>query len=204
VLFEDLQKSNLDLILAYDTTLEGWAKALELRDKETEGHSQKVTELTIRIARAIGLKKDELVNIRRGALLHDIGKMGIPDNILFKPGPLTVDEWAIMKQHPTYAFHLLSPIAFLHPALDIPYCHHEWWDGSGYPRGLKGEEIPLSARIFSIIDVWDALLSDRPYRKAWSKDRAISYIQDMSGKQFDPFVVDVFMKVIRQMLPPNN
>ena len=202
VLFEDLQKSNLDLTLAYDTTLEGWAKALELRDKETEGHSQNVTELTIRLARALGLKKEELVNLRRGALLHDIGKMGIPDNILFKPGPLSSEEWEIMKQHPTYAYHLLSSISFLHPALDIPYCHHEWWDGSGYPRGLKGEEIPLSARIFAIIDVWDALLSDRPYRKAWSRDQAISYIQEMSGKQFDPVVVDVFMKIIHQIPAP--
>jgi HD-GYP domain-containing protein (c-di-GMP phosphodiesterase class II) len=202
VLFEDLQKSNLDLTLAYDTTLEGWAKALELRDKETEGHSQNVTDLTIRIARVMGLKKEELVNLRRGAFLHDIGKMGIPDNILFKPGPLTTDEWEIMKQHPIYAYHLLSSISFLRPALDIPYCHHEWWDGSGYPRGLKGEEIPLSARIFAIIDVWDALLSDRPYRKAWSRDQAISYIQDMTGKQFDPSVVDVFMNIIRQTPSP--
>jgi putative nucleotidyltransferase with HDIG domain len=194
--FEKLQNSNLELSLAYDTTLEGWAKALELCDKETEGHSQNVSDLSVRIARTIGMKKEDLVNLRRGALLHDIGKMGIPDHILFKPGPLTTEEWDIIKQHPNYAYLLLSSISYLQSALEIPYCHHEWWDGSGYPRGLKGEEIPQGARIFTVVDVWDALLSDRPYRKAWNKEKALAYIQDLAGKQFDPKVVDVFLKIV--------
>jgi HD-GYP domain-containing protein (c-di-GMP phosphodiesterase class II) len=142
------------------------------------------------------MKKEDLVNLRRGALLHDIGKMGIPDHILFKPGPLTTEEWDIIKQHPNYAYLLLSSISYLQSALEIPYCHHEWWDGSGYPRGLKGEEIPKGARIFAVVDVWDALLSDRPYRKAWNKEKALAYIQDLAGKQFDPKVVDVFLKIV--------
>ena len=197
-LFDDLQRSNLELTLAYDTTLEGWGKALELRDRETEGHCRNVTEMTLRLARAMGMSDAELVHIRRGALLHDIGKMGIPDSILLKPGPLTDDEWDIMRQHPVYAYQMLSPIAYLRPALDIPYCHHEKWDGSGYPRGLKGEIIPLSARIFAVVDVRDALCSDRPYRKAWPEERALAHIHEQAGKHFDPQVVETFLELVME------
>ena len=148
-MFEGMQRSNLELALAYDATIEGWSHALDLRDKETEGHTQRVTEMTVRLARAMGIADAELAHVRRGALLHDIGKMGVPDSILLKPGPLTEEEWVLMRQHPLFAYDLLSPIAYLRPALDIPYCHHEHWDGTGYPRGLKGEEIPLTARLFA-------------------------------------------------------
>jgi len=185
-LFENLKRSNQELALAYDSTLEGWGKALELRDKETQGHTLNVSELTLKLARHIGVEETQLIHIHRGALLHDIGKMGIPDNILRKPGPLNKKEWEIMRQHPQFAYDMISPIPYLHPALDIPYCHHERWDGKGYPRGLKGKEIPLAARIFSIIDVWDALCSDRPYREAWDKKTIISYIKNESGTRFDP------------------
>jgi HD-GYP domain-containing protein (c-di-GMP phosphodiesterase class II) len=195
-LFGNLQASNQQLIRAYDTTIEGWSRALDLRDKETEGHTQRVTEVTIRLARHFAFSEEELLHIRRGALLHDIGKMGVPDNILLKPEPLTEEEWIIMRQHPEYAYDLLKPIEFLTPALDIPYCHHEKWDGTGYPRGLRGEEIPLTARIFGIVDVWDALHSDRPYRLAWSEEDALAYIREESGKHFDPLVVEVFLKQI--------
>lgn len=194
-LFDDLQRSNTELALAYDTTLEGWSSALDLRDKETEGHTQRVTNLTVRLARSMGISDTELVHIRRGALLHDIGKMGIPDSILLKPGSLTDDEWVVMKRHPVYALELLSPIAYLRPALDIPYCHHEKWDGSGYPRNLKGEQIPLAARIFAVVDVWDALTSDRPYRPAWTRERALEHIKEQSGKHFDRSVVDAFLQL---------
>jgi HD-GYP domain-containing protein (c-di-GMP phosphodiesterase class II) len=168
-LFEGLQRSNSELALAYDATIEGWSHALDLRDKETEGHTQHVTEMTVQFARTFGLGEAELVQVRWGALLHDMGKMGVPDGILLKPGPLTDKEWIIMKKHPDFAYEMLSPIRYLRQALDIPYCHHEKWDGNGYPRGLKGEQIPLAARVFAVVDVWDALLSDRPYRKAWSE-----------------------------------
>ena len=192
-MFEDLQRSNEDLSLAYDSTIEGWARALDMRDKETEGHSRRVTELTVRIARAFQLKSDEIVHIRRGALLHDIGKMGIPDSILLKPGRLTEEEWVIMKYHPFYARELLYPIEYLRPALDIPYSHHEKWDGSGYPEGLKGEEIPLAARIFAVVDVWDALRSDRPYRPAWPREKVEEYIKSLVGIHFDAGVVEMFL-----------
>lgn len=195
-LFENLQRSNQELSLAYDTTLEGWGKALELRDKETKGHTNRVANLTLELARQMGIPESEITHIRRGTLLHDIGKMGVPDNILRKPGPLTEEETKEMRKHPQYAYDLLYPIAYLRPTLDIAYCHHEWWDGSGYPRNLKGEEIPLPARIFAIVDVWDALLSDRPYRKAWAEADVIDYIVDLSGKQFDPRVVNEFMKLV--------
>jgi HD-GYP domain-containing protein (c-di-GMP phosphodiesterase class II) len=195
-LFADLQRSNLDLTLAYDTTLEGWSTALDLRDKETEGHTERVTEMTIRLAERMGVSSQGLIQIRRGALLHDIGKMGIPDRILLKPDPLTDEEWVSMHMHPTYAFQMLQPIAYLRPALDIPYCHHEKWDGSGYPRGLKGEEIPLAARIFCIVDVYDALTSNRPYRAAWPKDKVLHYIQELSGSHFDPQVVEAFLNLM--------
>ena len=194
-LFDDLQRSNLELTLAYDTTLEGWARALELRDIETEGHTRRVTDMTLRLARTMGMGDGELIHVRRGALLHDIGKMGIPDSVLNKPGPLTDEEWDIMHRHPTYAYELLLPIRFLRPALDIPYCHHEKWDGTGYPRGLKGEQIPLVARVFAVVDVWDALSSDRPYSSAWPEEKVVEYIREQAGKHFDPRVVEMFMKL---------
>jgi response regulator RpfG family c-di-GMP phosphodiesterase len=197
-LFDDLQHSRDQLFMAYDTTIEGWSRALDYRDKETEGHSQRVTEMTVRIARDLGMGKEEVVHIRRGALLHDIGKLGVPDHILFKPGSLTEEEWEKMKRHPEIAYELLSPIEFLKPALDIPYCHHEKWDGTGYPRGLKGEEIPLAARIFALVDVWDALCLDRPYRPAWPRDKVREYVIEMSGRHFDPKVVETFLKMERE------
>jgi PAS domain S-box-containing protein len=195
-LFENLQRSNQELVQAYDTTLEGWARALELRDRETEGHTRRVTQLTLRLARFMGVNDHEMVNIHRGVLLHDIGKMGVPDHILKKTGKLTEDEWTEMRQHPVYAYNLLSPISYLRGALDIPYCHHEHWDGGGYPRGLKGEQIPLSARIFSVIDIWDALLTDRPYRKAWPQNKVVEYIKDVAGTILDPHIVEIFFKMM--------
>ncbi|MDW8403331.1 PAS domain S-box protein [Chloroflexus sp.] len=192
-LFEQVQRANDELRAAYDATIEGWARALDLRDHETEGHSRRVTELTVRIAERMGFAEEELVHIRRGALLHDIGKMGIPDAILNKPGPLDEREWAIMRTHPTLAVELLRPISFLAPALAIPWCHHEKWDGTGYPRGLRGEDIPLAARIFAVVDVYDALTSDRPYRAAWPRERALAYIREQAGSHFDPKVVEVFL-----------
>jgi PAS domain S-box-containing protein/putative nucleotidyltransferase with HDIG domain len=192
-LFSELQRSNTELILAYDTTIEGWARALELRDQETEGHTKRATEMTLRLALAMGMDDAELEHVRRGALLHDIGKMSIPDSILLKNGPLTEEEWLIMRRHPAYAFEVLSPIAYLRQALDIPYCHHERWDGTGYPRGLKGEQIPLAARIFSLADIWDALHSDRRYHSAWPEQKITEYIRSLSGTQFDPRVVEAFL-----------
>jgi PAS domain S-box-containing protein len=197
-LVENLERSNLELRLAYNNTLEGWAKALELRDFETRGHSQRVTKLTIQLAGEVGIPDNELVHVLRGALLHDIGKMAIPDRILLKPGPLTDEEWQIMRQHPAYANEMLAPIEFLRPALDIPHYHHEKWDGSGYPHGLKGEAIPLAARVFAIIDVWDALSSDRPYRTAWDDDKIYELIRSESGKHFDPKVVEAFLRIVDQ------
>ncbi len=194
-LFNNLQRSNFDLTMAYDATIEGWSRALDLRDKETQGHTQRVAELTQRLARVMGFSEAELVQVRRGTLLHDIGKMGVPDSILLKPGTLTDEEWVLMRRHPQYAYEMLAPIAYLHSALEIPYCHHEKWDGTGYPRGLKGEQIPLAARIFAVADVWDALCSHRPYRAAWSKEQARQYIQSAAGTHFDPKVVAPFLKL---------
>ncbi len=182
-----------ELRQAYDTTLEGWSRALEIRDKETEGHSQRVTQLTLRLARACGLTGQDLDSIYRGALLHDIGKMAIPDAILSKKTSLDDEEWNVMRSHPRIAVDMLSAIAFLQQALIVPAYHHERWNGEGYPSGLKGEEIPLPARIFSVVDVWDALLSDRPYRKAWTKQQALQYLKEQSGKQFDPAIVERFI-----------
>jgi PAS domain S-box-containing protein len=199
-LLEDLHVSNTELRLAYDKTLEGWSKALDMRDKETEGHTQRVVDMTLQIAKVMGVEEAEQIHIRRGALLHDIGKMGIPDAILLKPGPLSDSEWEIMRLHPKYAYDLLYPIKHLRPALDIPYAHHEHWDGTGYPRHLSGESIPLAARIFSVVDVWDALTSDRPYRSAWSAKKTIDYIQAQSGKYFDPQIVDVFTTLVKNEL----
>ena len=200
-LFTDLQRANMDLTMAYDATIEGWARALELRDGETKGHSLRVTALVIELARRMGLHGEALTHIRRGALLHDIGKMAVPDNILLKPGELTEDEWEVMRRHPIYAYEMLADVEFLRLALDIPYCHHEHWDGSGYPRGLAGEAIPLSARIFSVVDGWDALTSDRPYRPAWGVDETRAYIIANSGKLYDPEAVTVFLKMLED-LPP--
>ncbi len=193
-LFSDLQRSNFELEMAYDATIEGWSRALELRDQETEGHTLRVTDMTIQLARAMGVRGEELTHIRRGALLHDIGKMGVPDRILLKPGKLDDEEWKTMKQHAAYAFEMLWPIEFLRPAVDIPHYHHERWDGTGYPRQLKGEQIPLSARVFAIADVWDALTNDRPYRKAWTEEKALDYITTNVGKHFDPRVVEKFLE----------
>ena len=198
VLFDDLQKSNQDLEQAYDRTLEGWSRALELRDQETEGHTRRAAEKTMELGRALGMSAEDLLHARRGALLHDIGKLGIPDGILLKPGPLSEEEWKIMRRHPDYARQLIEPIPYLARALDIPYCHHEHWDGSGYPQGLKGEQIPLAARIFTIVDVWDALTSDRPYRKAWPFEKARQYMLDNTEVLFDPQVVDIFFHIGRE------
>lgn len=195
-LFENLEQTNRELLDSYDVTIEGWSRALDLRDEETEGHTQRVTELTLKLARQFDFTGDQLKSIRWGALLHDIGKMGVPDSILLKPDQLSEDEWAIMKQHPTFAFEMLSPITHLKPSLEIPYSHHEKWDGTGYPLGLKGEQIPLSARIFAVVDVWDAITSNRPYRPAWDKEKALAHIREQSGKYFDPRVVDAFMKIV--------
>lgn len=192
-LFDELQRSNAELTQAYDATIEGWSRALDLRDRETEGHSRRVTDMTLALAEAMGLSAEALVHIRRGALLHDIGKMGVPDAILLKPGPLSDEEWASIRRHPELVYAMLSPIEFLRPALDIPYCHHEKWDGTGYPRGLTGEQIPLAARLFAVVDVWDALRSDRPYRPAWSREAARAHIRQQAGAHFDPAVVPVFL-----------
>ncbi|TMJ06887.1 MAG: HD domain-containing protein, partial [Bacillati bacterium ANGP1] len=193
-LFSDVQTANMELKAAYDNTLEGWVRALDLRDKETEGHTQRVTDLTVRLARALDVPEADLLHVYRGALLHDIGKMAIPDAVLLKPGPLTPQERQVIERHPGYAYEFLSSIPYLRPALDIPYCHHEKWDGTGYPRGLKGEQIPLVARIFAVADVWDALRSDRPYRKGWSDEQALQYIREQSGTHFDPKVAGLFLK----------
>ena len=195
-LVDDLWNRNLELFNAYNETIAGWGKALSLKEDETADHSERVTKLTVEIARRMGIKNPDLVHIERGAYLHDIGKIGVPDSILLKKGKLTEEEWEIMKKHPEYAFEMLSPITYLNKSIDIPYCHHEKWDGTGYPRGLKGKQIPLSARIFAVVDVWDALTSDRPYRKAWPKEKAIEYIKEQKGKHFDPEVVDVFITII--------
>ncbi len=200
-LFDNLQRTNAELLLAYDTTIEGWAKALDLRDEETVGHSRRVTEMTVRLAERLGVSDEDLVHVRRGALLHDIGKMGVPDAILRKPGKLTDEEWVIMKRHTSHALDLLAPIPFLRPALDIPHFHHEKWDGSGYPGGLLGEQIPLAARIFAVVDVYDALTSDRPYRAAWSVERTVAHIRSESGKHFDPKVAEAFLTMIGEDAP---
>ncbi len=193
---ENLKLAHADLQKAYDATLEGWARALELRDAETQGHSMRVTHQTLHLARVMGMSDDDLDHVRRGALLHDIGKMGIPDAILLKKGPLTEDEWVIMRKHPEYAYRLLYPIEYLRPALDIPYCHHEKWDGTGYPRGLGGQDIPLSARVFTVVDVYDALSTDRPYRPAFSLDWIIAYLREREGTQFDPTVLEAFFTIV--------
>lgn len=192
-----LIKAISDTVRSYDETIQGWATALEMRDSETMGHSQRIVELTLTLARKLGVKDMDLLHIRRGALLHDIGKMGIPDAILHKPGMLTEAEWVIMRKHPVYARDYLANVSYLAPALDIPYSHHERWDGTGYPQGSKGEQIPLAARIFAVVDVWDALTSRRPYLETWTKEEALAYIQEQSGKHFDPGIVDAFTELVK-------
>lgn len=196
-LYRKAQQAVTDLARAYDATLEGWSRVLDMRDHATDEHTQRVTSLTLALAKKMGLPESELGHIRRGALLHDIGKMAIPDSILQKSASLSDAEKDIMRTHPEKAHEILSRIDYLLPALDIPYCHHERWDGTGYPRGLRGEEIPLSARLFAIVDVFDALTSNRPYRKAWEKEKALTYIQEQSGKHFFPDAVDAFVEMIR-------
>lgn len=193
---ERVKESELELRKTYDLTLEAWAKVLEYRDKETEGHSRRLVELITRLANAMGLNIEEIGYLRRGALLHDIGKLAIPDEVLLKPGELNDAERNLMQQHPIYAKQMLSQVSFLQPSIDVAYSHHERWDGHGYPEGLKGEEIPLSARIFAIVDQWDALTSDRPYRSAWTRERVIAYLQENAGKIYDPKIVDVFLTII--------
>ena len=192
-----LQEANAQLLAAYEATIETLSHVMDLRDRETEGHSRRVAELTAKLAQVSGMSDEEITHLRRGALLHDIGKIGIPDSILHKPDRLTDEEWVIMRRHPQFAYNMLYPIEYLRPALEIPYNHHEKWDGTGYPRGLKGRNIPLAARLFAIIDVWDALISDRPYRPAWSQQEAHAYIRDQAGWHFEPQIVDLFFKVIR-------
>jgi len=197
-LYQSLVAAHDTLSKAYDATIEGWAKILELHDLETEGHARRVTEQTIKLAQAFGVSNDEIIHIRRGALLHDIGKLGIPDQIILKNGSLTEEEWGIMRKHPQFACEMLADIEYLKPALDIPYCHHEKWDGSGYPQGLRGEQIPLVARLFAVVDVWDALRSDRPYRKGWSDEKVYDYIRSLSGTHFDPKAVEAFFVMMGQ------
>jgi len=193
----NLEQAHTELKTAYDATIEGWSRAMDLRDKETEGHSQRVTQLTLKLAEALGVDQGEMIHMRRGALLHDMGKLGVPDAILHKPGKLNDAEWVLMCQHPQFAYDMLYPIEYLRPALDIPFCHHEKWDGSGYPRGLKGEQIPLSARLFAIVDVWDALTSDRPYRQAWTREETLTYLKEQTGKHFEPKIVELFIEVMK-------
>ncbi len=192
---QNLQHANIELTLAYDATIEGFARALDMREGEPPGHTRHVTEMTVALARGLGIAAADLMHIQRGALLHDIGKMGVPESILQKPGALTNEEWVIMHMHPQYAYDILSPIIYLYPALDIPYCHHEKWDGSGYPRKLNGELIPWAARIFAVVDVWDALTSKRPYREPWSEDKAKNFIKEQAGFHFDPAVVKAFLNL---------
>jgi cyclic di-GMP phosphodiesterase len=194
---ENLRTAHKRLSEAYEATIEGWSRAMDLRDRETEGHSRRVTELSIKLAQAMGLSDEDIVHLRHGALLHDMGKIGIPDSILHKQDELTEEEWIIMRKHPKFAFDMLNAIDYLREALDIPYFHHEKWDGTGYPQGLKGDQIPIAARIFAVADVWDALTSDRPYRPAWSREEALNYIREQSGKHFDPQVVVLFFRVIQ-------
>jgi len=199
MMFKELQRSNFELSLAYNATIDGWSRTLDLRDKETEGHTRRVTDVTVRLAAIMGVEESELIHIRRGATLHDIGKVAIPDHILFKPGPLTPDEWDTMRQHPRYAVELLSPINYLASAMEIPHWHHEKWDGTGYPDQLHGENIPFAARLFAMVDVYDALLSDRPFRNAWPKQDAIQYIESEAGKHFDPNLVPDFLNLVEEM-----
>ena len=198
MMFNDLQKSNVELSLAYDATIEGLSHALDLRDKETKEHTLRVTNITVKLATILGMGESDLIHIRRGAILHDIGKVALPDKILFKPGPLLDEEWKIMRRHPEIAVELLSPVTYLAPALKIPHWHHEKWDGTGYPDHLRGEQIPFPARLFALADVYDALISNRPYRSAWSKQDAVQYIESQSGVHFDPKIVPEFLTMVNE------
>lgn len=202
--FGEMDASRRALQQSYEGTLEGWVRALDLRDRETQGHTRRVTEMSLCLARKMGLPDTEIAHLQRGALLHDIGKMAVPDSILHKPGPLTEEQWVVMRCHPETALRMLEPIDYLRPALDIPYCHHERWDGTGYPRGLRGEEIPLAARIFSVVDVWDALSSDRPYRRAWSRSKVLDELVRQRGQRFDPQVVDTFLSILNRGCEKNR
>ncbi len=193
---DDVDQAGRELAKTYESTIEAWRRALELRDQVTEGHTSRVAEMTVRLGAWLGVDRHELVFLRFGAVLHDIGKIGIPDSVLLKPGPLEGSELGIMRKHPEFAFEMLSGMPNFGPVLEIPYYHHERWDGTGYPKGLEREQIPLSARIFAVIDVWDALCSDRPYRQAWPEQQAVTYIQDQSGKHFDPHVVEAFLALV--------
>jgi putative two-component system response regulator len=197
-----LQEANAQLLAAYEATIEGWSHAMDLRDRETDGHSRRVAEWTVKMAKRFGMSEEQIMHLRRGALLHDMGKIGIPDPILHKTGKLSAEEWTTMRRHPQLAYDMLFRVEYLRPALDIPYCHHEKWDGTGYPRELKGEEIPIAARLFAIVDVWDALTSDRPYRPAWKNEQALAYIREQSGKHFDPQVVELFFQVFHESFSP--
>jgi PAS domain S-box-containing protein len=199
-LFQDLQRTNAELSLAYDSAIESWAQVLELSNRENGAHAYRVVELTIKLARSMGIAEQELIHFRRGALLHDVGKLGIPESILNKPGPLDEAEWKVMQSHSQLAYELLSSVNYLAPALDIPHYHHERWDGSGYPEGLREEQIPFPARLFAVVDVYDALTSTRSYRPAWSRQVALTHIQNSSGKLFDPVVVRAFLQVMRDRL----
>ncbi len=200
LLYKDIQDSNNKLLNAYDLTIEGWSQAMDLRDKETENHTRRVTELTLLLAQRLGVAEDQMIHLRRGALLHDIGKLGVPDRILSKMDILTEEEWIVMRNHPQFAYEMLRSIEYLLPALDIPYCHHEKWDGTGYPRGLKGEQIPFAARLFAVADVYDALTSDRPYRRAWTREQTVAHLREQAGKHFDPQVVRAFLSLVDQDL----
>ncbi len=196
LMFKELQKANFDLSMAYNATIDAWARALDLRDREKEGHTQRIADITTRFAASLGVKDIDLLHIRRGAALHDIGIVAIPDEIIFKPGPLDQEERKVVQRHPLYAIELLSPIKYLEKAVEIPHWHHERWDGTGYPDRLGGEEIPLSARLFALVDVYDALTSNRPYRPAWPKQDAIQYIESQSGTHFDPRLVPEFLNLV--------
>jgi HD-GYP domain-containing protein (c-di-GMP phosphodiesterase class II) len=196
MLFKSLQSTHTELAATYDATIEGWARALQLRDKETEIHTRRVTEMTMRLARMLHLPETELLHMKRGAILHDIGKVAIPDSILHKPGPLSDGEWKLMRKHPLIAVELLEPVPYLAPALAIPRSHHEKWDGSGYPYGLSGEQIPIAARIFALADVYDALTSNRPYRPAWTPARTLEYLRSQAGQYFDPTLVPNFIEML--------
>ncbi len=197
-LLQKLSLKNLELIEAYDKTIFGWSRVLELRNREVTDHSRRVTELTVRLAERLGVQEPDLSNIRRGALLHDIGKMAIPDDIVFKNGVLSEEERALIQRHPLLGFEMVSEIEYLRPAIDILLCHHEKWNGEGYPFGLAGEQIPLFARIFAVADVWDALISERRYRGAQAPEVAIKYLQSEAGRHFDPQIVEVFLKMIAE------
>lgn len=193
---QDVQRAMVELTLAYDATIEGFARALDLREHEGEGHCLRVTELAIKLARVMDMDTASISHLKRGAFLHDIGKMGIPDSILQKTTTLTNEERMLIRKHPQFAYDLLLPIVFLYPAIDIPYCHHEKWDGTGYPQGLSGARIPLAARIFAVVDTWDSMLTVRPYRPAWSRHEVLAYIQQEAGTSFDPKVVEAFLKIV--------